>query len=115
MELEPLRHYLLQKKGSIEYYPFGPEPAVFKVMDKMFALLSWPTLSLKCDPDFALALRDKYKAVQPGYHLSKKHWNTITFDDTMPDNEILGLIDISYNLVVKGLTKVERQRLNSET
>ncbi len=76
MELETLRAYLLEKKGSTEERPFGPEAMVFKVMGKMFALVAWEEIplriTLKCDPDDALALRDQYKAVQPGYYMSKK-------------------------------------------
>ncbi len=117
MELEPIRDYLLQKKGTTEECPFGPESLVFKVMGKMFALVAWQSqplrITLKCDPDFAIALRDQYEAVQPGYYMNKKHWNTITLDDTIPPTEILGMIDISYDLVAKGLKKIDCQKLES--
>jgi predicted DNA-binding protein (MmcQ/YjbR family) len=115
MELEFVRSYLLKKKGATEELPFGPEALVFKVMGKMFALLAWQQnplqISLKCDPDHALALRDIYEAVQPGYHMSKKHWNTITLDGSIPEDETVKMIDDSYRLVVKGLKKADRERL----
>lgn len=115
MELETLRACLLEKKGATEERPFGPEALVFKVMGKMFALVAWEEIplriTLKCDPDDALALRDQYKAVQPGYYTNKKHWNTITLDGSIPNEEILRMIDDSYALVVKGLKKAVRQEL----
>ena len=115
MELETLRDYLKEKKGTTEELPFGPEVLVFKVIGKMFAILAWQDnplrISLKCEPDHALALRDIYEAVQPGYHLNKKHWNTVVLDGSIPEKEILQWIDDSYQLVVKGLKKVDRQRL----
>ncbi|MDY7041739.1 MAG: MmcQ/YjbR family DNA-binding protein [Chloroflexota bacterium] len=115
MELDVIRTYLLDKKGAIEERPFGPEALVFKVMGKMFALVAWEEvplrITLKCDPDDALALRDQYEAVQPGYYMSKKHWNTITLDGSVPDDEMLRMIDDSYALVVKGLKKSVRQKL----
>lgn len=115
MELETLRDYLKEKKGTTEELPFGPEVLVFKVIGKMFAILTWQDnplhISLKCKPDHALALRDIYEAVQPGYHLNKKHWNTVVLDGSIPEKEILQWIDDSYQLVVKGLKKADRQRL----
>ena len=116
MDLAELQAYLLGKKGAVEERPFGPEALVYKVMGKMFALVAWEahplTISLKCDPDEALFLRDIYPAVRPGYHLNKKHWNTVTIDDTVPQNEFLRMIDDSYNLIIKGLTKAQRQALH---
>jgi predicted DNA-binding protein (MmcQ/YjbR family) len=115
VKLEPFRKYLLKKKGSIEETPFGPESLVFKVMGKMFALLAWNEdplrVTLKCDPDLALALRAQYKAVQPGYYMNKDHWNTITFDGSIEDKQILEMIDESYKLVVRGLKKADQQTL----
>jgi predicted DNA-binding protein (MmcQ/YjbR family) len=117
MNLEQLQDYLLGKKGTAEERPFGPEALVYKVMGKMFALVAWEanplTISLKCDPDEALFLRDIYPAVRPGYHLNKKHWNTVTIDGSVPQKEFLRMIDDSYNLVVKGLTKSQRQALEA--
>ncbi len=112
MRLDSLQTYLLTKKGTIEETPFGLDVLVFKVMGKIFALIAWQEtplrISLKCDPELALTLRTHYKAVQPGYHLSKKHWNTVILDNTTPNNVILGMIDGSYNLVVKGFKKSVR-------
>lgn len=117
MELDSLRTYLLAKKGTTEETPFGPEVVVFKVMGKLFALVAWQDrplrLSLKCDPELALTLRNQYQAVQPGYHLSKKHWNTVILDETIPTEVILGMIDDSYSLVIKGLKKSVQQTLES--
>ena len=115
MELESLRAYLLKKKGASENFPFGPEVMVFKVEGKMFVLVfledSPLSMNLKCDPDLAMHLREFYKAVQPGYHMNKKHWNTIYLDGSVPDDEILAMINDSYDLVVKGLKKEDRLRL----
>ena len=115
MNLETLRDYLLQKKGTTEEMPFGPEVLVFKVLGKMFALVSWQAtplkISLKCDPMEALFLRDMYTAVTPGYHLNKRHWNTVTLDGSVPEAELRRLIDDSYILVVQGLKKAERDAL----
>ena len=118
MDYETLQAYLLAKKGVTEQRPFGPDVAVFKVMGKMYALVPDDTplrMSLKCDPDEALFLRDMYTAVQPGYHLNKKHWNTITIDGSIADDILHRMIDDSYNLVVKGLKKADRDQLKSQT
>ena len=118
MNLEPIRTYLLKKKGTTEEQPFGPDALVFKVMGKMYALLAWEQtplrITLKCNPDDALALRDQYKAVQPGYYMNKRHWNTVTLDGSIPDAEILEMIDDSYALVVKGLKKSLRQEIETQ-
>ena len=115
MELGTLCAYLIEKKGATEEHPFGPETLVFKVKGKMFALVAWEEvplrITLKCDPDDALALRDQYAAVQPGYYMNKRHWNTITLDGSIPHDEIWRMIDASYALVVKGLKKSVRQEL----
>ena len=115
MNLESLRKTLLNKKSTTEETPFGPEALVYKVMGKMYALIAWEkdplTITLKCDPDFALVLRAQYPAIIPGYHMSKKHWNTITLDGSIPEDEILEMIDDSYDLVVKGLKRVDREKL----
>jgi predicted DNA-binding protein (MmcQ/YjbR family) len=115
MQIEPVRAYLNDKPGASEEIPFGPDVFVYKVRGKIFALLAWSAapleISLKCEPDFALALRDQYQAVRPGYHLNKKHWNTITLDDSIPEAEIWSLVDHSYTLVVKSLPKADQQQL----
>lgn len=105
------------KAGSVEDYPFGDGVAVFKVAGKMFALVSLGqppgSVSLKCDPDMAVALRARYAAITAGYHLSKRHWNTIELGGSVPEDEVLDLIDHSYELVVGGLTRAERARLSA--
>ncbi len=115
MEFESLRAYLLNKKGAFEDFPFGPEVMVFKVRGKMFALVALAEsplrINLKCDPELALHLREFYKAIQPGYHMNKKHWNTVTLDNSIPYEEILTMIDDSYDLVVKGLKKSDKGKL----
>jgi predicted DNA-binding protein (MmcQ/YjbR family) len=102
--------------GAVETYPFGDGVAVFKVGGKMFALVPLSgepaSVSLKCDPDFALSLRDRYPAITAGYHLNKRHWNTVVLDGTVPDDEVLELIDHSYDLVVSGLPKAQRAQLD---
>ncbi len=115
LRLDSLRAYLLSKKGAVEETPFGPDTLVFKVMGKMFALLAWQDdplrITLKCAPDDALALRQQYQAVQPGYYMNKRHWNTITLDGSVPESELLAMIDDSYTLVVRGLTKTLQKQL----
>ncbi len=105
------------KAGSVEDYPFGDGVAVFKVAGKMFALVSLDeppgSVSLKCDPDMAVALRGRYAAITAGYHLSKRHWNTIELDGSVPEDEVLDLIGHSYELVVGDLTRAERARLSA--
>ena len=101
--------------GAVEDYPFGEGVAVFKVGGKMFALVPLedaPTVNLKCDPDRALELRARYAAVRPGYHQNKRHWNTIDLDGTVEDDELLDMVDHSYELVVDKLPKAERDRLD---
>jgi predicted DNA-binding protein (MmcQ/YjbR family) len=105
------------KPGSVEDYPFGNEVAVFKVAGKMFALVTMGpapgSVSLKCDPDLAAGLRRRYAAITAGYHLSKRHWNTVTLDCSVPEDELLDLIDHSYELVVARLPRAERDKLNT--
>ncbi len=111
-----VKAYLLSKPESIEDYPFGPEVAVFKVRDKMFATYSKQQdgsvdINLKCDPNEALMLRDVFEDVLPGYHMNKKHWNTVKVNGSIPEGEIHRMIDASYGLVVKGMKKSERTSL----
>lgn len=117
MKLETLRKTLLKKKKATEETPFGPEALVYKVMGKMFALIAWEKdpldISLKCDPDFALILRDHYPAIKAGYHMNKKHWNTLTLDGSIPEKQVLDMIDDSYDLVVKKLKKADKEKLNA--
>lgn len=115
MERSELRTYCLSKRSVIEDFPFGEDVAVYKVQGKVFALLPVDTptsISLKCDPNLAGILRETYPAVTPGWHLNKQHWNSIKIDSSIPDSEILEMIDHSYDQVVKGMTKKERAILN---
>lgn len=118
MDLEAMRAYLRAKPGAMEDFPFGPDSLVLKVAGKMFALVAFQAtplrISLKCDPTHAELLRDRYPAVQPGYYLNKRHWNTITLDGSIRDDELWALIDESYRLVVKGLSRADRQQLQAE-
>lgn len=115
MHIEEFREYCLAKPGTSESFPFDEVTLVFKVMNKMFAVtgLEWEefTVNLKCDPDWAIELRDEYPEIIPGYHMSKKHWNTINCEGGLEDNMIRKLIDHSYDLVVKGLKKADREAL----
>jgi len=115
MELETLRKTLLSKKATTEELPFGPDALVFKVMGKIFAIVAWQKLplsiSLKCEPNHAMALRAMFPAVKPGYHLNKEHWNTVTLDSSLPDQEIIEMINHSYDQVVKGLRKTDKEQI----
>lgn len=117
MNLQTITTWLLAKKGATEETPFGPDALVYKVMGKMFALVAWEeeplAISLKCEPGQALFLRDLYPAVRPGYHMNKKHWNTVTLDGTIPEDEVKGMIDDSYELVVKSLTRAMKEELDA--
>src|SRR5881628_573159 len=112
MNLESFREYCLIKFGATEDTPFGDDVLVFKVGGKMFGLASLDevptTVNLKCDPDLALELRDRYEEVQPGYHMSKRHWNTVVIEASIPDRELREWIDDSYELVAKSV-KPKRQ------
>lgn len=118
LDLDQLRAALLAKPGAYEDFPFGPEPLVLKVAGKMFALVSLgpapQRISLKCDPAQAEMLRSAFPAITPGYHLNKRHWNTITLDGSVPDETVLALIDESYALVLKSLTRAARRDLGLE-
>jgi predicted DNA-binding protein (MmcQ/YjbR family) len=109
MNLEQFREYCLRKPGATESTPFGPDVLVFKVSAKMFALAALDQLptrvNLKCDPDLVLELRDRYEQVTPGYHMNKKHWNTVEIEGGISDLELRKMIDHSYDLVAKGLRK----------
>jgi predicted DNA-binding protein (MmcQ/YjbR family) len=111
--------YCLSKMGAFEDYPFGPDVIVIKVAKKMFALLSTRNgvinLSLKCNPELAEILRSEYKSIIPGYHLNKRHWNTLLLDGSIPESEVWSLIDHSYDLIIKSLRSVERQEIERQT
>lgn len=115
MNIEELRDYCISKPGVTECFPFDEETLVFKVIDKAFLLtgINGKPLSfnVKCDPEKAIELREKYGCVKPGYHMNKKHWNTVVADGSVSENFLKEWIDHSYNLVVKGLTKAKRALL----
>jgi predicted DNA-binding protein (MmcQ/YjbR family) len=114
MNIETFREYCLGKPAATEDTPFGPDNIVFKIEGKMFALAALdevpPAVNLKCDPDLALELRDRYEQVRPGYHMNKKHWNTVVLDGVIPEREIKKMIDHSYDLVAESLPKSRRPR-----
>lgn len=103
MDHKSVETYILSMPNAVLDYPFGKEVAVYKVKDKMFALIAEGKdpvrLSLKCDPELSVILREKYESVSPGYHLNKKHWNTIILSGQLPWEEVQGLIRHSYDLV----------------
>ena len=109
MDLAQFRECCLSKPRATEGTPFGPDVLVFKVGGKMFALAALDdvptTVNLKCDPDLALDLRDRYDEVRPGYHMNKKHWNTVEIQGAIPYVELRKMIDHSYDLVAKNLRK----------
>jgi predicted DNA-binding protein (MmcQ/YjbR family) len=115
VDASELREWCLQQTGASEEFPFGPEPSVFKVGGKIFALSSLErtplSVSVKCEPELAVALRDSYPAIRPGWHLNKRHWNTIRIDGSLPDQLIRDLIEDSYDLVVSALPKYKRDEL----
>lgn len=123
MKYKACQKYLLSKPEAIEDYPFGPEVAVYKVKAKMFATLAYTQIeiegkkrkqarmNLKCDPDQALMLREIFTAVLPGYHMNKKHWNTICLDASIPNAELKSMIDHSYSLVINSLKVSEKNEL----
>lgn len=118
MNIEEYREYCLAKKGTTESFPFDEQTLVFKVMGKMFALCGLertPTsINLKCDPEWAIELREEYSDIVAGYHMSKKHWNTVTIEDSeLSDTFIKELIDHSYDLVVAKLKKADKEVLKN--
>ena len=116
MDLERFRKHCLAKKGVTEEFPFGEETLVYKVMGKMFCLTGveeFSSVNLKVDPEQGVELREQYPAVQPGYHMNKKHWVTVLLDGSIPDRLLLQWVDISYDLVVLGLNKTQKSTLSS--
>ena len=115
MDAPELRRWCLQQAGAFEDFPFGPEHSVFKVAGKMFALSALDRVplevSVKCEPELAAQLRLTYPAIRPGYHLNKRHWNTIAIDGSLPDQLVRDLIEDSYDLVVEALPKRLRGQL----
>ena len=117
MDIESFRNYCLHKKGVTEEFPFDESTLVFKVMGKMFALVALerlpPQCNLKCDPERAIELREEYDGlIIPGYHMSKKHWNTLMLDSLSP-NFVVELVDHSYDLVVSKLPKAIKEQMQN--
>lgn len=115
MNIKKIRDYCLAKPGVTEGFPFDETTLVFKVMNKMFALVGLdnhpPFVNLKCDPERAIELREQYEAIQPGWHMHKHQWNSVYLTGSIPRELILELIDHSYELVVQGLKKKDRKAL----
>jgi predicted DNA-binding protein (MmcQ/YjbR family) len=115
MDASGLRAWCLGQPGAIEDFPFGPEHSVFKVAGKIFALSTLDRtpleVSVKCEPELAVGLRASYPAIRPGYHLNKRHWNTITLDGSLPDQLVRDLVEDSYDLIVSALPKRTREQL----
>lgn len=115
MNIEEIRDYCLAKPGVTEGFPFDETTLVFKVMNKMFALTGLegdpPYVNLKCDPERAIGLREQFEAIQPGWHMNKAQWNSVYFTGNIPQDLVLELIDHSYELVVQGLKRKDRERL----
>lgn len=117
-DIELIRSQLLSYPETSEETPFGPEVLVYKVAGKMFATLSPEDvpvpMNLKCDPDRAIELRDEYEAIEPGYHMNKKHWNTLQLDGSLPAPFVEELIRHSLDCVLKGHTKAIRERIEGQ-
>lgn len=120
MQIDQLRDYCIHKKGVTEHFPFDDVTLVFKVMGKMFLLVGldhWEkgetSMNVKCDPEKAIEFREQYESVNPGWHMNKKHWNTVTLNEDVDDELAFEFIDHSYELVVKSLTKKLQEALKS--
>jgi len=113
MNLEEFRDYCLNKKATTEEEPFGPGVIVFKVINKMYASTGVdripPSANLKCDPERAEELREQHSSILPGYHMNKKHWNTVILESELDDRLIMEMIDHSYDLVVSAFSKKEKE------
>ncbi|MFJ8075011.1 MmcQ/YjbR family DNA-binding protein [Streptomyces sp. NPDC096176] len=115
MSAKELRAFCLDFNEAVEEFPFGPEASVFKVLGKMFALSALDatplTVNLKCDPDLAVQLRAEHAGIVPGWHMNKRHWNTVTVAE-LPARLVRELVEDSYDLVVAGLPRADRLRLD---
>ena len=115
MNIEDFRAHCIAKQGTTEGFPFDQKTLVFKAI-KMFALTNiddFKSVNLKCDPEYAIELREQFYGIKPGYHMNKKHWNTVEINSDVSDKLLFELIDLSYDLVVKGLTKKQKLELES--
>ncbi len=115
MNIESFQQYCLTKKGTTEDFPFGPDTMCLKVMGKIFAITGLDAVpfkvNLKCDPDYAIELREQHPEIYPGWHMNKKHWNTVEFEGGLDAKLLRHLIDHSYDLVVSSLKKSEKEAL----
>lgn len=115
MNIEEFREYCLSKPHTIEDFPFGPQYLTFKIAGKMFAVTNLDeaefTVNLKCEPIRALALREEFEEITPGFHMNKKHWNTVDFEGSLGEDFICELIDHSYEMVVQSFSKKKRVEL----
>lgn len=118
MNIEDFRNHCLDKKEVAEFFPFNDDVLVFKVLGKIFALTSlksWeeqtPAINLKCEPEKAILLREKYSEICPAYHMNKKHWNTVSLNQGLPDDFIKEMINESYELVVSFLPKKHQKNI----
>ena len=114
MYIDEFRDYCLVKKGVTEETPFGPDTLVFKVMGKVFAITGiddFAFVNLKCDPERSAELREEYEGIKPGWHMNKKHWNSVHTDGTVPERLFKELIDHSYDLIAQSLPKKLREEL----
>lgn len=115
MKLDQFTEYCLSKKATLMDHPFGEETICLRVAGKIFAITSYSIplkVNLKCDPEEAVELRERYEEVQPGYHMNKTHWNTINFEGSISDKELKRMIDNSYDLIVKSLTKKQKELMS---
>ena len=116
MNIEEYRNYSLKLPGVTEGFPFDEKVLVFKVMGKMFLLTdidTFASFNAKCEPEKCIELREQYSGIKPGYHMNKKHWNTISTDGSVPDGLMFEFIKNSYNLIVAGLTKKLKEELGN--
>lgn len=116
MNIEELRDYCLKKRAVTEGFPFGEDTLVFKIEEKIFLLISLSQgnrFNVKCDPERAIEWREQYEEIQPGYHMNKKHWNTVFMDGRLTFRQLQEIIDHSYDMVFKGLPKVKQEEILS--
>nr|WP_067062912.1 MmcQ/YjbR family DNA-binding protein [Mucilaginibacter sp. L294] len=116
MNIEELRDYCLAKPAVTEGFPFGEDTLVFKVGEKIFLItsLGQPSFNVKCDPEKAVELREQFDEVKPGYHMNKKHWNTVRTDGSLTNKQLRDMIDHSYDLILKSLPKKLQAEITGE-
>jgi predicted DNA-binding protein (MmcQ/YjbR family) len=117
LNIEELRDYCLQKKGVTEGFPFGEDTLVFKVGEKLFLLIGLTEanrFNVKCDPELAVELRERYNEVKPGYHMNKVHWNTVYMDGNLTQKQLREMIDHSYQLILRSLPKKLQEQLAAQ-